>query len=135
MRRRRLSLLVSLVALTSVVAACRTSPPLRTGAQQPPNPSGCFVQVWDLPNRGGAVSFLNGPARFERMTTLPGRESWANRIRSVHVGPLARVTAWTEERYAGRQWRPTDSNYEAMPAGFDREIESLEILCVASPTR
>jgi len=125
--RRGLASLAVATALT--VAGCRSVSRTDTGAVNPPDPGGCFAQVWDAPGYRGAVDFLNGPVRLFNLERLPGGRSWRNRIRSVRVGKIARVTVWTDEQFTGRKWQLTNDAYERLPDTFDRQVESLEISC------
>ena len=120
----------ALIALTMAVTACHKSPPsLGTGASGPPEPSGCFVQVWAETNYRGATEFINGPANLETLTRLPGGQDWSGRIRSARVGARALPTVWTEERYGGRTWRMDSREYGVLPDGFAGEIKSMRIQC------
>ena len=121
------------VAALLTVAGCRsvsrTGTGTDTGARNPPDPGGCYAQVWDEPGYRGTVDFLNGPVRLFNLERLPGGRSWRNRIRSVRVGKTARVTVWTDEQFTGRQWQLVMDAYERLPDTFDRQVESLEISC------
>jgi len=126
---------LTLLALIVGVAACGSHAPVdaRNRSTRPPDPTGCYVRVFEAPDYRGAEEYINGPIRLEQLTNLPGGKSWGNRIRSVRVGPAADVTVWTDEKYAGQRWRMVEAAYSALPSMFDKTISSMEIQCAAKP--
>jgi hypothetical protein len=96
-----------------------------------PNPSGCYVKVFDEPQLRGAADFLNGPMRYSTLARLANRANWANRIRSLEVGPGATATAWADINYAGTSMDlQVDMRYATLPTVLVGNIESLDVRCV-----
>ena len=136
MEGMRLPLLAAtLTTLLVSAAACRSGAPLdaRNRSTRPPDPTGCYVRVFDTPDYRGAEEYINGPIKLEQLTSLPGGKSWTKRIRSVRVGPSADVTVWTAERYSGQQLRMVETAYATLPMAFDKMIASMQIQCTAKP--
>ena len=122
------------VAMAMVIAsetACRSTGPVdvSTRSTRAPDPSGCYMRVFDAPGYKGAEEYINGPARLERLTRLPGGTSWQKRIRSARLGPAANVTVWTGEQYGGQRLMLSETTYASLPAQFDKSISSMEIRC------
>jgi hypothetical protein len=119
-----------------MVPACRTAGSFdaRNQSTRAPDPSGCYVRVFDTPDYRGSYEYINGPVKLERLTSVPGGASWYKRIRSVRLGPMAIVTMWTGERFAGQRLMLSETTYPSLPAGFDRAIASMEIRCAAAST-
>ena len=99
-----------------------------------PNPNGCYVKVFDQPELRGAADFLNGPRRYSTLAPLVNGANWANRIRSVEVGPGATATAWTEVNYAGTSIEMgVDTRYPVLPPALAGAIKSLDVRCTQAP--
>jgi hypothetical protein len=99
-----------------------------------PNPNGCYVKVFDQPQLRGAADFLNGPMRYSTLARLANGANWANRIRSLEVGPGATATAWAEVNYAGTSMElRVDTRYTTLPTGLVGSIESIDVRCVQAP--
>jgi beta/gamma crystallin len=95
-----------------------------------PDPSGCYVQVYDQAQFMGAREYLNGPAVHRRLTALPFGSNWRNRIRSARVGSRATVTIWANEGLAGTSQRLTSNiEYPNLDGTLTGQVESLEITC------
>jgi hypothetical protein len=126
---------VTFATMLVSAAACRSGTPLdaRNRSTRPPDPTGCYVRVFDSPEYRGAEEYINGPIKLERLTNLPGGKSWSQRIRSVRVGPAAEVTVWTNEQYKGQQLRMVEAAYTTLPVVFDKKIASMQIQCAAQP--
>jgi hypothetical protein len=116
--------------------ACRSAAPFdaRNQSTRAPDPSGCYVRVFDAPDYRGSYEYINGPAKFDRLTSVPGGASWYKRIRSARLGPTANVAMWTGERFAGQRLILSEAAYPSLPAGFDRSITSMEIRCATAST-
>jgi len=115
-------------ALISVIG-CAHEAPLQVAATAP-NPSGCYVQVFEMNRFAGAFDYLNGPASYATLTTLPNGARWSKRIRSVRLGPIASAVAWRDTDFKGRSMQmASDRTYPVLAPGFDGEIQSLAIAC------
>jgi len=130
---------VSALALAVVMVpamACRTAGTFdaRNQSTRAPDPSGCYVRVFDAPDYRGAYEYINGPAKFDRLTSVPGGASWYKRIRSARLGPTANVAMFTGERFAGQRLILSEAAYPSLPSGFDRSIASMEIRCATAST-
>jgi hypothetical protein len=127
---------VALAIVMASDAACRSAAPfdVPNQATRAPDPSGCYVRVFDTPDYRGANEYINGPARLNRLGSLAGGQSWQKRIRSARVGPAATVTVWTGEQYGGQRWMMAEGSYATLPAAFDKSISSMEIRCAATST-
>ena len=98
-----------------------------------PNPAGCYVKVFDQPQLRGAADFLNGPMRYSTLARLATGANWANRIRSLEVGPGA--TAWAEVNYAGTSMDlRVDTRYPTLPTALVGMLKSLDVRCTQAPT-
>jgi hypothetical protein len=99
-----------------------------------PNPTGCYVKVFDQPQLRGAADFLNGPMRYSTLARVQNGASWANRIRSLEVGPGATATAWAEVNYTGTSLElRLDTRYPTLPPALVGTIESLVVRCAGQP--
>src|SRR5262245_24283300 len=99
-----------------------------------PNPSGCYVKVFDQPQLRGAADFLNGPMRYSTLARLANGANWTNRIRSLEVGSGATATAWSEINYAGQSMELRgDMRYTMLPTALVANIESLDVRCEQAP--
>ena len=66
--------IVVLGSLASLSAwSCRSAAPsvVATGTRMP-NPTGCYLQVWDQPESAGNAEFINGPVKHIHLNNLPG---------------------------------------------------------------
>jgi hypothetical protein len=127
---------VALAIVMAFDAGCRSAAPFdaRNEATRAPDPSGCYMRVFDTPDYRGANEYINGPAKLDRLSSLPGGQSWQKRIRSARVGPAASVTVWTGERFAGQRWMMAEGSYSMLPGTFDKSISSMEIHCATKST-
>jgi hypothetical protein len=99
-----------------------------------PNPTGCYVKVFDQPQLRGAADFINGPVRRSRLDVLPNGANWNNRIRSLEVGPGATATVWAEVNYAGTSMElRVDTPYPTLPTALVGTIKSLDVRCTQPP--
>jgi hypothetical protein len=122
--------LIALIA-TGCAHASHTSRHMSLPA---PNPSGCYVIVYDRADFKGVGDVFNGPGRWPRLERLmqTNAESWRNRIRSLDVGSAATVTAYIDEAFKGHSQRFSPSTHQPrLEARLSGRIESLEITCPA----
>jgi hypothetical protein len=133
---RHSAYVVLLATVTVSGVACRTAAPFdaRNQSTRAPDPSGCYIRVFDAPDYRGADEYINGPVKLERLTVLPGGKSWHRRIRSARLGPASTVTVWTGEKYAGQRWTMAETAYSNLPGQFDKTISSMEIGCAPKTT-
>jgi hypothetical protein len=120
-----------------VASACACSRQRAFVNYSAPDPTGCFVQVYEKPEFAGAREFLNGPHKYATLGNLPGGVSWRNRIRSLRVGPaITTVTLWTDEVFSGSAVRlGPDRPVPRLHDAFAGQVESLEIACSPQPMR
>jgi hypothetical protein len=124
-------LLGSLAALSAW--GCKSAEhSLEVSGTRMPNPTGCYVQVWDAPKATGTSEYINGPAKHVTLRDLPGRRMWSNRIRSLRLGPAANATVWTDENFGGKSERLIEVDYMQLPPALSAKIQSMEITCLAS---
>ena len=68
----RLTIVVlgSLASLSAL--SCRSAAPsvVATGTRMP-NPTGCYLQVWDQPESAGNAEFINGPVKHIHLNAFP----------------------------------------------------------------
>ena len=132
---------VPVVVLFGMVfgAGCagRSSRSARQGETTMPSPEGCFVQVWDAPSFGGVTDYINGPRIYTNLRDLPGARIWADRIRSLKTGVLARVIVYAGENFQGASLRlSSDREYPTLPLELSGHIASMRIDCTApSPSK
>ena len=99
-----------------------------------PNPTGCYVKVFDQPQLRGTVDFINGPMRYAKLTGLPNGANWNDRIRSIEVGPGATATAWADTVFTGASIElRVDTRYPTLPAALVGAIKSLDVRCTQAP--
>jgi hypothetical protein len=62
---------------------------------------------------------------------MPNNRTWRNRIESIRVGPLANVTAFTDEDFhgSGMPLEPGTS-HPLLPEDVRARIESLRVSCL-----
>ena len=123
---RRLAVL-PVIALTG----CATTSTSLVHGMTPPNPSGCYIQVFDGDRLRGTKDFINGPMGYNTLSNLPNGADWTRRIRSVEVGPAATATIWTGPNRSGRSMvLRLDRPYFTLPADFSGKVQSMELRCV-----
>ena len=104
--------------------------PPESGFRGMPNPSGCYMQVWEFADFMGTSDYINGPREYASLRQMPNNRTWQNRINSVRVGPTAAVTVFTEENYRGQVLQlPPESSHPQFSEGFSAQIESLRVSC------
>ena len=95
------------LAMLLLVSACARGPdsevvrPPDSGFRGMPNPSGCYIQVWEFADFTGTSDYINGPRAYASLRRMSNNRSWQNRIVSVRVGPTATVTAFAAEDFRG----------------------------------
>ena len=98
-----------------------------------PNPSGCYVQVFDKERLQGAADFINGPRGYSTLANLPNGARWNGRIRSLEVGPAATGTIWTGPNRSGKSMDlRLDRPYPVLPADFSGKVQSMDLRCADS---
>src|SRR5262245_13907971 len=139
LQRRNRAAAVSTVFALLIVCGCASSSSDGGGTSlvrgmTAPNPSGCYVKVFDQPQLRGAADFLNGPMRYSTLARLANGANWTNRIRSLEVGSGATATAWAEVTYAGPSMElRRDMTYTTLPTALVGNIESLDVRCEQAP--
>ena len=122
--------------LLAGLSGCAKTTPITGGASvtpglTAPNPSGCYVKVFDQPQLRGTSDFINGPNRYPSLARLPNGANWNNRIRSLEVGPGATAVAWSHRNLDGASMEiARDAAYRLLPHGFVGDIESLDVRCL-----
>lgn len=117
------------VATLPLVFACSSSR-ARIAHLTAPDPTGCYVEVFEEPQFTGPRDFINGPAKYARLTDLPFGARWRNRIRSLKVGPAATMTAWAGEDFEALSVRfGPDRHHGRLSEAFSGKIGSVEIAC------
>ena len=98
-----------------------------------PNPTGCFVQVWDRPRFEGVFDYINGPRDYPSLRDLPGGRAWSNRIWSAKVGPDATVLLFSDENAQGSSvtLRP-DQEYRNLPEALAGKAKSATVRCTSA---
>jgi hypothetical protein len=121
-----------IVFVSCLITLACGSPPLRV-AMRAPNPSGCYVMLFEGTKFGANSDVLNGPGQWASLDGLTetNHTTWANRIRSVRVGGAARVTAFTGARFQGQSetYLP-ETDVPALDQALSANIESLSIQCL-----
>lgn len=118
--------LLTAIALTG----CATASSSLVHGMTAPNPTGCYVQVFDTERLRGTKDFINGPMRYNSLSDLPNGADWSGRIRSIEVGPAATATVWTGANQSGRSMvLQLDHPYFALPADFSGKIRSMDLRC------
>jgi hypothetical protein len=120
------------LAVLIVVLLAGYTPELASSVVQAPNPSGCFVYVYDKPDFMGEKYVFNGPARFRTLnrTLSANGPGWDNRIRSLRLGETAVLTIFNEPSFAGRSTRFTaGSAHSQLETAFAGHIQSAVLEC------
>jgi hypothetical protein len=120
-----------LIVLVFVVVTSCGPPPVRV--QLPaPNPSGCYVMVFDQPAFRGIGDVWNGPGRWSTLEGLRQTrpEGWRNQIRSLRVGSAGTITVFTDPVFKGdsRQFGAR-TDHPQLDRAFSGQIESLQLEC------
>jgi hypothetical protein len=122
-----------------IISACAASSPNGGGTSSvrgmtAPNPTGCYVKVFDQPQLRGTADFINGPMRYATLTSLPNGANWNDRIRSIEVGPGATATAWDDAVFTGASMElRVDTRYPMLPTALVGAIKSLDVRCTQAP--
>jgi Peptidase inhibitor family I36 len=123
--RQRLAFLF----LTAAIACGR--PAIQVGLRAP-DPTGCYVIVYERANFSGAGDVLNGPARWPTLERIAStnEKNWRNRIRSLRVGSVATVSVYVDQDFKGasRRFLPK-TEHPQLEQAFRGRIESLELAC------
>jgi len=102
-----------------------------------PDPTGCYIMVFDGPDFTGTREFINGPRRYPTLTRMPFGANWSQRIRSIQVGLRASVTLWADTTFRGSAQVLRRGSKQPMVLSDDlaEGVESLAITCfdVATP--
>ena len=115
------------------LAGCATTSSSLVRGMTAPNPSGCYIQVFDGERLRGVADFINGPMRYSSLSRLPNGTDWTGRIRSIEVGPAATATIWTEVNQSGQSMNLLlDRRYPALPEDFSGKVRSMELRCEES---
>src|SRR5262245_39610259 len=120
------------VALSTMTACASHPAPLGSisSGMNMPNPSGCYVKVFDREQFRGAADFINGPRRYATLDGLPRGARWNKRIRSVQVGPGAVVTVWADEKFKGPSLQMrSDRRYGFLMESYAGRIKSMDVSC------
>jgi hypothetical protein len=119
-----------LLPTAACVAACASTPPSLAYRVTAPNPTGCYVRVFDREQLRGTGDFINGPMRYGTLGALPNGANWNRRIRSLEVGKGAAVTLWTNPNRSGQSLDVrADGRYGMLPAAFAGRVESMDVRC------
>jgi hypothetical protein len=117
------------IALTG----CATASSSLVRGMTAPNPSGCYIQVFDAEQLRGGADFINGPSRYSSLSNLPNGADWNGRIRSLEVGPAATATIWTGPNRSGKSMDlHLDRPYPSLPADFSGKVRSMDLRCEES---
>jgi hypothetical protein len=116
-----------------VLSGCATTSSSLVRGMTAPNPTGCYIQVFDAEQLRGVADFINGPMRYSTLSNLPNRADWNGRIRSVEVGPAAIATIWTGPNQSGKSMDlHLDRPYPILPADFSGKVRSMDLRCEES---
>jgi hypothetical protein len=131
-RQRYDSVMVRFLVPIVLAAAVSCARPIVDAWPAAPNPNGCYVTVFDAPQFVGVRDVWNGPGRWPTLDGLQRtrRQGWRDQIRSLHVGPAATVTLFTESGFRGNSVRMNaNTSQPELDAKFSGRIESLELTC------
>jgi hypothetical protein len=124
--------LAIMILAAGVWSGCASRAPIAHASA--PEPTGCFVEVFEKEDFTGPRDFINGPAKHWHLRELPFRANWHRRIRSLRVGPAATVLLWAKEGFEGDPLKfGPDRNHPRLPPGFGGTIASLQIECSRAP--
>jgi hypothetical protein len=118
------------LAIVLFVSAGCGHAPLQT--LRPPDPAGCYAIVYERPDFQGAGDVLNGPARWPSLDRLTStnQPDWRHRIRSLRVGLVGTLTAYTKVAFTGESQRfGPESVHAKLAQNVTGRIESLELTC------
>ncbi len=114
------------IALTG----CATTSSSLVRGMTAPNPTGCYIQVFESERLRGPADFINGPMRYGTLSNLPNGADWAGRIRSIEVGPAATATIWTGPNRSGKSMDlRVDRPYLSLPVDFSGKVRSMDLRC------
>jgi hypothetical protein len=123
---------MAVLAALALTGCATTSSSLVRGMTAP-NPSGCYIQVFDGERLRGVADFINGPMRYGSLSNLPNGADWNRRIRSIEVGPAATATIWTGPDRSGKSMDLLlDRPYPALPDEFSGKVRSMDLRCEES---
>ena len=112
---------------------CATTSSSLVRGMTAPNPSGCYIQVFDGERLRGGADFINGPMRYSTLSRLPNGADWNGRIRSIEVGPAATATIWTGPNQSGKSMNlRLDQPYPTLPEDFSGKVRSMDLRCEES---
>jgi hypothetical protein len=115
------------------LAGCATASSSLVRGMTAPNPSGCYIQVFDGERLRGVADFINGPMRYSTLSKLPNGADWNGRIRSIEVGPAATATIWTGPDRSGKSMDlHLDRPYPTLPEDFSGKVRSMDLRCEES---
>jgi hypothetical protein len=115
------------------LAGCATASSSLVRGMTAPNPSGCYIQVFDGERLRGVADFINGPMRYSTLSKLPNGADWSGRIRSIEVGPAATATIWTGPDRSGKSMDlHLDRPYPTLPEDFSGKVRSMDLRCEES---
>jgi hypothetical protein len=115
------------------LAGCATTSSSLVRGMTAPNPSGCYIQVFDAERLRGVADFINGPMRYGTLANLPNGADWNGRIRSIEVGPAATATIWTGPNRSGKSMDlHLDLPYPILPTDFSGKVRSMDLRCEES---
>ena len=121
------------VLATIALTGCATTSSSLVRGMTAPNPSGCYIQVFDGQGLRGGADFINGPMRYGTLSNLPNGADWNGRIRSIEVGPAATATIWTGPNRSGKSMDlHLDRPYPILPADFNGKVRSMDLRCEES---
>jgi hypothetical protein len=126
----RWTAIVPVLALAGCATGSSSSSSSLVRGMTAPNPSGCYIQVFDGERLRGRAEFINGPMRYGTLANLPNHADWNGRIRSAEVGPAAVVTIWTGPNRSGKSMDlRLDRPYPVLPADFSGKVQSMDLRC------
>ena len=116
--------------LALAASGCATASTSLVRGTTAPNPSGCYVQVFDGERLRGKADFINGPMHYATLSNLPNGADWNGRIRSIEVGPAAMATIWTGPNRSGKSFDLNlDRPYPTLPTDFSGKVHSMDLRC------
>jgi hypothetical protein len=119
-----------IVLVAVALTGCATTSSSLVRGMTAPNPSGCYIQVFDGERLRGVGDFINGPMRYSSLSRLPNGADWNGRIRSIEVGPAATATIWTGPNQSGKSMNLLlDRPYPTLPEEFRGKVRSMDLRC------